>query len=267
MRSLRELQRSFSAATLFGDRGATATLGIVAGDLDPAARIGVYRNNVFGNYRKVLAATFPVVRRLVGDAFFDAAADHFVPGHPSTRGDVNRYGGEFAVFLAAYPPARELAYLADVARLEWAIDQAGIAADAGPLDTTALAAVAADALAHLRLVLHPAARLLASPYPVLRIWQVNQPGYPGDLRIDLGEGPDTLLVTRGTNGVTVERIGRGDHTLLAALAANATLGSAAEAAAAAEPAFDLGVALRRHVANQTLVAFRAPGSSSPKAPA
>ena len=47
---------------------------------------------------------------------------------------VNRYGGDFAVFLTGYAPARELVYLADVARLEWAIDQANIAADAPEID-------------------------------------------------------------------------------------------------------------------------------------
>ena len=55
MPSLREVQRGFVAATLFGDNGALADLGIVSGALDPAARIAIYRNNALGNYRKALA--------------------------------------------------------------------------------------------------------------------------------------------------------------------------------------------------------------------
>ncbi len=264
MPSLLELQRGFSAATLFDDPAAIASLPIVGGDLDGKARIGVYRNNVLGNYRKVLSATFPVVRRLVGGAFFDAAADHFVRGHPSTRGDVNRYGGDFAVFLTGYSPARELVYLADVARLEWAVDQANIAADAPPFDVMALAGVAADALAGLRFRVHPAARLIASSFPILRIWQVNQLDASGDEQVDLGAGGDTLLVSRATSGVTIERIDRGDHAFLAALAANATLGVATERATVAAPDFDLGRALRGYVANQTLVAFRATSTANRK---
>jgi hypothetical protein len=264
MSSLLEMQRGFSAATLFSDTAAIASLPIVAGDLDSEARIAVYRNNVLGNYRKVLAATFPVVRRLVGGAFFDTAAEHFVRGHPSTRGDVNRYGGDFAVFLATYPPARELVYLADVARLEWAIDQANIAADAAPLDVTTLASVAPDALANLHFVLHPAARLIASPFPILRIWQVNQADRGGDERVDLAEGRNTLLVSRSAQGIGIDRIEPGDHALLAALAANATLGVAAERAGAADAEFDLAAALRRHVANQTIVAFCAPRTAHRK---
>ena len=64
MPSLRELQRSFSAAVLFDDAAAAASLGIVPGSLGTAARIAIYRNNVLGNYRKALAATYPVVQRL-----------------------------------------------------------------------------------------------------------------------------------------------------------------------------------------------------------
>jgi hypothetical protein len=258
MPSLRDLQRGFSAATLFGDGTAIARLSVIAGELDPQTRIAIYRNNILGNYRKVLAATFPVVRQLVGRPFFDAAADQFVRGYPSHHGDVNRYGGDYAEFLALYPPARELSYLADVARLEWAIDQANIAADAVPLDVTTLGAVAPDALAELRFQLHPSARLIASPFPILRIWQVNQPGHDGDDHVDLGDGADQLLVIRGDRGVAIDRIGKGEHAFLTSLAANVTLGVAATRAAEAEAEFDLAAALRRHVANHALVAFRAP---------
>jgi Putative DNA-binding domain len=258
MPSLRELQRGFSAATMFGDDAALSSLAIVPGGLDPKQRIAIYRNNVFGNYCKVLGATYPVVRRLVGASFFAAATEHFVRAHPSTRGDVNGYGGDFARFLEAYAPARQLAYLPDVARLEWAIDQVGIAADAGPLDLAALGAVAPDAHAQLRFRLHPAARLIASSFPLLAIWQFNQPDYAGEDHVDLTQGGDTLLVMRGAQGVGIERIGRGEHALLAALAANATLGIAAERALLADADFDLTAALRQRVASHTLVAFRTP---------
>lgn len=258
MPSLREIQRGMSAAIVFGDRAALASLGVVAGTVGAAARIDAYRQNVLGNYRKALAATFPVVKRLVGAAFFDAAVDEYVRAHPSTRGDVNRYGGDLPRFLASYGPARALGYLADVARLEWAIDQAGIAADAPGFDLAALAAVPPDAYADLRLGLHPSARVLESRYPVLRIWQANQPMIADPPAVDLGEGGDLLLVARGARGVAVERVSPGEAALLRALAANASLGAAARCASEAEPSFDLPAALRRHVADHVVVALHAP---------
>jgi len=260
MQSLRELQRAFRAATLFGDSAALASLDLVGGSLQPAARIAVYRNNILGNYRKALAATYPVVRRLVGESFFAAVVEHFVHDYPSTRGDVNRYGSEFAMFLASYAPARDLAYLPDVARLEWAIDQASIAADAPPLDIDALAGVPAAAQGLLRFALHPSLQLVVSVHPILRIWQVNQPDHVGEDRVDLSEGGDALLVQRGRGGVCIERIGEGERAWLAAFAENATLADATALATAAEPGFDLAAALRHRVVAQTIVGFRAPPS-------
>ncbi|HEY2863532.1 MAG TPA: DNA-binding domain-containing protein [Casimicrobiaceae bacterium] len=258
MPSLRELQRGMSAATVFGDHAALAALGIVPGTMGAAARIAIYRNNILGNYRKALAATFPVLRQLVGAAFFNAVVDAFVRAHPSTRGDVNCYGGELPRFLSTYGPARGLAYLPDVARLEWWIDQAAIAADVPAFDIAALAALPEEAHAGLRFVLHPSAQLLESRYPILHIWQVNQPDCAGAESVDLGEGGDSLLIARGERGVGVERLSPGESALLRSFAAKLALDTAAHRASEAEPAFDLPAALRRHVANRVLVAFRAP---------
>ena len=260
MPSLPDLQRSFVAAMLFDDVAALVATGVAGGKLDAATRIGVYRNNVLGNYRKALAATYPVVLRLVGAPFFNAAIDAFVRAHPSTRGDVNRYGGELPGFLAIYPPARSLVYLPDVARLEWAVDQAGIAADAPAFDFAALGGVPEERLGALRFDLHPSARLVASRYPILRIWRVNQRGCVGDEAVDLGSGGDALLVVRTVHGVSIERLAPADHALLAALSAGESLARAAELAARAEPTYDLAASLRRHVSAQTIVGFRDPSS-------
>ena len=68
MRSLAELQRDFADA-LFAPEGREPAFAI-----DPVAaaeRMDVYRRAVFANYRKALAATYPVVQRLVGAPLFD----------------------------------------------------------------------------------------------------------------------------------------------------------------------------------------------------
>jgi hypothetical protein len=256
MPSLREVQRGFAAAVIFGDRSAIRGLGIVRDTLDADARIAIYRKNVFANYRKALAATYPVVQSLVGTAFFGAAVEAFVRAYPSSRGDVNRYGGALAEFLIQYPPARELAYLPDVARLEWAIDQAAIAADAEPLDLASLAAVPQTDLGRLRLSLHPSARFVVSPYPIFRIWQANQPGHGDDPPVDLSEGGDRLLVVRGADGVSLHRLSPAEHAFLSALAGHLPLGDAVDRAVATDASFDLGEALHTHVAARTIVGFR-----------
>jgi hypothetical protein len=91
---------------------------------EPAdARLAVYHRSVRANHDAALAAAYPVVRRLVGDAFFGEAAARYAQAFPSRCGDLHVYGSAFALFLAQYEHARDLAYLPDVARLEWAVHE------------------------------------------------------------------------------------------------------------------------------------------------
>ena len=256
MSSLCELQQRFADA-LFADPG-TAPAFAIAGVHRAAERIAIYRHTVFTNYRNALGATYPVVQRLVGKPFFNAAVDEFVRAHPSRGGDLNVYGDAFGAFLAGYPPARELPYLTDVARLEWAIDEANRAADATRSPDIVLGTLAIatpERLPALRMRLEPSCRFVASEFPVLRIWRVNQPGYDGDERVSLDEGPDHLLVRRDADGVVLQRIAAAEFAWLAALAAHASLALAIDKAQGVADAFDLGVALHAYIGNGTIAAI------------
>jgi hypothetical protein len=248
LQSLRELQERFASALQAGDADGR-------GDV----RIAIYRNTVRANYRNALGATYRVVSQLVGEAFFHAAVDAYVHASPSTGGDLNVYGGSFGEFLGAYPHAQDLPYLPDVARLEWAMDEAGRAADARGTPEAILAAlgkIPAERVTALRFALDPSCRLLTSPYPVLRIWQVHQPGYAGDMAVAFGEAKDQLLVRREAGVALVERLTAGDFALLRALADGGDLAAALDAAVVAEPMFDLGTSLRTCIANRTLAELR-----------
>ncbi len=249
MLSLRESQTRF-AATLLGSADAMDA---------PDERLAVYVSTVRANYRHALAATYPVVRQLVGVPFFEAAVDTYVMAVPSTGGDLNVYGDRFGEFLAGYSHARDLAYLPDVARVEWAVDEANRAADACGTPESLLAALAAVPAANVpaqRFVLDPSCRLVATEHPVFRIWQVHQPGFDGDATVQFGTGTDRLLVRRENGVVVIERVVHGDFALLRALDDGHDLAHALDAAVAADPAFDLGAALRTHIANRTLVGLR-----------
>ncbi len=283
MPSLRDLQRHFAEAMLAPD--GTAPAFATPDPADAAERIAIYRHAWTANCRHALRASYPVVLRLVGEPFFDAAADAFARALPSRSGDLNAWGDAFGDFLAGYPHAAGLPYLADVARLEWAVDEAQRAADtlvapedvlaapgdvlpapedvlvtpknvpAAPEDLlAALTAALPERLPEARLRLDPSCRLVASAYPVLHIWQANQPGHRDDDRVDLDEGGDTLLVRRDADGVSIARTAAGLHALLAAFAAGANFGAALDAAQRADAAFDLGAALRTAIASGIIAA-------------
>jgi len=196
------------------------------------------------------------VQRLVGTPFFYASVDAFVRAHPSRSGDLNEYGDTFGEFLAEYPPASELPYLADVARLEWAIDEANRATDstiAPDIVLGALAVLPAEHLPASRLRIEPSCRLLASRFPVLRIWHVNQPDHGGGLRVEFDARFDHLRIRREPDGIAIERIAVDEFAWLSALSRHASLATAIQCALDVDAGFDLGTALRRFVGDGTIV--------------
>jgi len=256
MPCLRELQSAFARALIErNDSQGVADWIVSTSALDARARIEVYRNTIFSNYRSTLRAVYPVIRALVGDAFFDHACDAYTLQHPSRSGDLNDFGGEFGAFLTDWPSAAQLAYLGDVARLEWAVECVFHCADAERLDLHALALVPDRELPSLRFELHPASRIVCSPYPILRIWQVNQPGFADDQAVQLDAGGDALLVIRRLDCVELERLSAGELSLLQALASHETLARAHAQALEADASLDLGALLQHHVLSGSLIAF------------
>lgn len=251
MPSLLELQRQFSEGVL-RSAGPKFMQQVRPGRFAPERHFQVYRNNVFESLTNALKAVYPVSERLVGEGFFCYAAASYIPLHRPESGNLHDFGEHFAGFLSGFPPARELVYLPDVARLEWAMHES-FHADVGlPLALTTLSSIPAEEYGNLRFKLQPSAHLLASSYPILRIWQANQPDYTGDQSINLDEGGQKLLVIRHQD-VEILPLSDGDFHLLSALATGAPLMRAASAAMDAQADFDLAGALARHVQLATLL--------------
>lgn len=249
MQTLRELQHDFVTA-LFDERNVQAHAEICHGRFTGARLLQVYRHNVFISLTAALAAVYPAVQRLVGEGFFKYAADAFIRAHPPASGNLHDFGAGLAEFLAAFPACAEHAYLPDVARLEWAYHSVFHAA-APRFDVAALADVPPERYPELRFGLSPAARLIASEYPLLALWYAHQAG-AADTPIDLDAGGDRLLVFRRELEVEFKRLSVGEYALLAAWQHGATLQAASDAAHQAENDFDLTRCLQQHVALGTL---------------
>jgi hypothetical protein len=247
---LRDLQTEFAAA-VFDERPEMGAR-VRAGRFPAAQHLQVYRNNVVEGLTGALRAVYPVVEKLVGEGFFRYAAHEYLCTHRPRSGNLHDFGDAFAGFLAGFAPAAQLPYLPDVARLEWAWHQAFHAADAPVFDFARLGAVPAEQQAALRFVLHPSARLLASDYPVVRIFEINQDGYGGDTSVDLAEGGVHALVIRRGLTVYAEPLAAGEAGLLTALAGQQTLGAAVQTALAAQADFDLTSTLAGHLRRGTL---------------
>jgi hypothetical protein len=133
----------------------------------PANRLQVYYHNTLFNLIDTLKASYPVVQQLVGDDFFKTIVRHYIKQHPQTAGNRSLFGACFPDFLAAFPAAATLPYLADVALLEWHYAAAHHLPDASP-------ATFADITPDAPLKLHPSAALLTLNHDALAIWQAHQ---------------------------------------------------------------------------------------------
>jgi hypothetical protein len=225
-------QNAFADALLNADRPVPDGITTTRGDAD-AARFAVYRNNVFVGLTRVLAQHFPVTERLVGSEFFAVMARAYAQDHKPTSPMIIGYGGDFPDFIANFQPAKTLAYLPDVARVETAWMYAYHAADMPPLEFPVLAAIPPEMLPDVRLVPHPSAKLIRSQHPIGSIWGAHQQETQ----------PETVLVLRPEMAVGVHVLPPQDAVFAAMLFNAATLGEAAEAAFAANPEFDFGAAL------------------------
>ena len=191
-----------------------------------ARRFAVYRNNVAVGLIGAIEARYPIVRRLVGEAFFRAMARAFVAAEKPRTPVLIHYGADFPDFVAGFEPARAIAYLCDVARLENAWVEAYHAAEAAALALAALGEIEPGDFGALRFSPHPAARLLRFSHPAASIWAAHQ-------GTDEPRPPETwraeeALISRPEADVLVRVLPPGGYEFARALFAGATLGEAAE---------------------------------------
>ena len=126
MPPLADLQQDFARAIL---AGAMPDVALAPGHVPAADAMRVYRNTVIGALVNALRLTYPSIDALLGEAFFDQAAATFAKAHPPASGRLAGYGEGFIAFLPGHVPS--LPYLADVARLDWAMERAAASPDAG----------------------------------------------------------------------------------------------------------------------------------------
>ncbi|MEJ1159488.1 DNA-binding domain-containing protein [Prosthecomicrobium sp. N25] len=234
-----DFRAAFSAALDEPAGPVPAGLTTRDGRADPV-RFAVYRNNVAVGLVGALEAAFPVTLRLVGEEFFRGLARVYVARTKPASPLLFRYGGDFPAFVAGFPPAAGLPYLADVARLEVAWLRAYHAAEAEAIGPQALSGIAPERLGAVRLRPHPAAALVVSEHPVGSIWQAHQ----GDTVVPPTVwSAESVAVTRPGAEVSARVIPRADAAFLAGLLGGASLAAAAEQGFSADEAFDFGRSL------------------------
>ena len=220
---LAAIQADF-AAGLFDAGQVERALGLFAGE-HGRHRLALYRGNQFAMWERALESAYPVMRMLVGEEFFGGLCREFGIAVPSSSPDLNRFGAEFADFLADFPHVADYPYFPDVARLEWALHRAHYADSARPISTSSLLGLSPELMASARLHLHPACTVFASEWSAVQIWRAHQ----DDEDVRLPERVDEAchaLILRPHWKASIKPLAPASHAALAHLADGGDLGSA-----------------------------------------
>ena len=134
-----------------------------------------YANNVRVSAASALGAAMPTVRLLLGAVWFDHCAVLYWQAQPPEHGLWSAWGQGFADWYALTNlggSATEHPYIADVARLDWSMHCAELAADTPPApETWALMASAAPET--ICLALYASVAVLKSAYPLVDFWRAH----------------------------------------------------------------------------------------------
>lgn len=209
--------------------------------------LSVYRNTVTRGAIDVLAATFSTVVSLVGEDWFRAAASVYATEHRPVTPSLLRYGGDFADWLASFPPAQDTPYLPAIASLDRLWWDAYFAAEAGGLDPAALSSLNAAALESTALVLHPSVQLATFDHNLASLW-LNHRDEGDPSEFEIAAAPECLLIARSGLEVTASLISPADHAFLAACQSGGSIMTAASQALAIDPAASLHDIIGAHLA-------------------
>jgi hypothetical protein len=197
-------------------------------------RLPIHRNNDVARLVRVMAARYPVVRKLLWDDTFSHVAGCYVNEQPQRSQVLRDFGDSFPQFLRSTGTGAAVSYLADIAELEAACTRALHAAGAEPAGLDAFD-LPPDRLTDMRFDLHPSVILLKSRFPIVSVWEANL--HRTDNTISSWQ-PEAAMIARPRRAVEVRRISEGEYEFVAALAGGLTVGAALTRSYASTQFFD-----------------------------
>ncbi len=224
-------QRFLEGLFLPGTENAMKNIAVCADSMG-ARGLKAYQSNGHALAERALLAAYPVLAQMLGAESFAALARALWHATPPQCGDMARWGETLADFVAASPQLLDDPYLADVARVEWALHSCASAPDA-ELQAITLALLGSHALDMLQLQLAPGTALLHSPWPVASLVLAHTQGgvtlAEAATRLRAGQAEDVVVWRQGYRP-RVRQALPDEALFVAALLRGVPLGAAMDAA-------------------------------------
>ncbi|MFN7986234.1 MAG: DNA-binding domain-containing protein [Thermoanaerobaculia bacterium] len=156
---------------------------LFAGDARMGAveRLDVYANMYFFRLRDVLAEDFARTSAALGEARWHNLVTDYLLAHPPTRWSLRWAGEALPEFLRTHARGAERPWLADVAALERARNEAFQAEDAAPLRAEELLNVHPAVWATLTFGATPGTAVISSRWDLAAWWESGGEGAPAEV--------------------------------------------------------------------------------------
>ncbi len=146
--------------------------GIQETHFDADQLLQIYRNNFVLSLTEALEVTFPVLQVMVGDEFFAQLAKAFIRTVPMSNAAVAQFGEALPDFMLDLEQLKEMPYLADLARFEWAYSvRINRIPTTEPFPYQGLSEVSEDDYERIHFAVNPNITLFQSSWAIIELFR------------------------------------------------------------------------------------------------
>lgn len=204
--------------------------------LSPAEQANIYRQQFWLRHTNILIDDFPGLSRLLGQKEWERVAESYLSEVGYSYFALRDLGRALPDHLTRMTGLRHHELLIDMARLEWAYEDAFDAQDDPTLSAEKLAQMPPDSWPHARIQLSHSIHLLELRYPVARLRRdLKRDDFKLDREQPCAEEKQNLVVYRRDGTLWDKRVSRTAFLLLKQFQAGVPLIPACEAVVADEP--------------------------------
>lgn len=150
----------------------TETSSIQGIESDPKL-LQIFRDNHLAAARRALAIAYPTVFGLVGKSYFDFLVAQYLFLHPIRNGDWGSWGETYDRFLRGHEVSSNLPYIADCARLDWAVHSCGRSQNSN-INGVSFDLLKQHPPEQLNLRIAPGLSVINSKFPIVEIYLAHQ---------------------------------------------------------------------------------------------
>lgn len=204
--------------------------------LSPAEQVNIYRQQFWLRHTNILIDDFPGLSRLLGQKEWERVAESYLTEVGYGYFALRDLGRGLAAHLSTMSDLKQPELLIDMARLEWAYEDAFDAPDDPSLSGEKLAQMPPEAWQQARIQLSHSIHLLELRYPVARLRRdLKREGFKLDREQPVEEEKRNLVVYRRDGTLWDKAVSRTAFLLLTEFQKGTALIPACEAVVALEP--------------------------------